>query len=157
MHEFKCRMRIINRLLRIWSHHLDALQLDAMKWKIPCNAGLHSFAILWDLALSAFLNDEHSRISRLSFPLYKENFLLLYCAWMWNSYPSACACVMAGSHLGTPLLTYSTVVGARMLHRPITSEFISHPLTFWASGFERHCWLLFCSDSQRPVPTKHVT
>lgn len=80
MHEFKYKMRMINMVLSIWSDHLDALQLDTMKWKIPFNAGLHSFALLWDLALSAFLNDEHLNISRLSFPLYRENFLALYCA-----------------------------------------------------------------------------
>lgn len=77
MHEFKYKIRMINGLLRIWSDHLDVLQLDSVKWKISCHAGLHSFVVLWDLALSTFLNDEHSSISRLSFPLYRENFLLL--------------------------------------------------------------------------------
>ena len=59
---------------------LDALHLDARKLKILFSAELHGFATLWDLALSAFLNDEHLSISRLSFPLYRENFLSLYCA-----------------------------------------------------------------------------
>ena len=108
---------------------------------------------LMRLGLSAFLKDECSSISRLSFPLYRKNFLFLYPDWMWNPFSSACASVITGSLFRSMIWMSSSPWEQSISHRnasQLCSELQKPHIDNQGNWFETYGWLLFKFRFIRP-------